>query len=74
MRIQRQFKKSAIGASSVTLVPDTGGGEGANYPVDLVISQVVLSTNSVTPYAEFFGTATGDGTKYLVTIERLSAP
>jgi len=71
MVIRRRFKKSAIGASSVTVVPSTAA-EGQSFPLDLPISQIVFSTNAVTPPAEFWGTAIGDGGEYLVTIERVS--
>lgn len=67
MRITRTFKKSAIGASSVTLVPTTAM-EPENRPTHMPISQIVVSTNAATPPAGFWGTATTDGTEYIVTI------
>ena len=69
MPIIRTFKKSAIGASSVTLVPTTAM-DATNKPNHLVISQIVVSTNGATPPAEFWNTVTTDGCEYEVTIRK----
>lgn len=71
MMLQRRFKKSAIGASSVTLVPTTVA-DPQMHPKESIVQQVVVSTNSGTPPASFWGTATADGIEYLVTIERVT--
>lgn len=68
--IQR-LKKSAIGASSVTLVPTTSGPSEA-LPNHLKGSQLVWSTGGVTPPAEFWGTAVTDGIEYEVSIRRVT--
>lgn len=65
--VSRRMKKSAIGASSVTLVPTTVA-DPANMPVDYPMSQVVFSTNGVTPPVELWGVAVGDGREFIVTI------
>lgn len=66
--IVRSFKKSAIGATDVTLIPSTAS-DGENHPGHLPASQLVVSTGGATPPAEFWGTAAADGKEYLVTIE-----
>lgn len=67
-QITRRMKLSAIGASSVTLVPATAG-DGANHPSSLPVSQVVVSTNGATPPASFWGLGTGEGRHFKVTID-----
>lgn len=69
--IVRKFKKSSIGASSVTLVPSTSG-DGENHPGDLPVSQIVVSTNGATPPSSFWNTVTTDGVEYRVTIEKVT--
>lgn len=66
-QVQRRMKKSAIGASSVTLVPTTAADPATD--VDYPISQVVISTSGVTPPIELYGVAVGDGREFLITIE-----
>jgi hypothetical protein len=64
-----RFKKSAIGASSVTLIPSTASpaamGEGA-------VSQIVVSTGGATPPGSFWGSAVADGIEYEVIFQRKS--
>lgn len=67
MLIQRRMKKSAIGASSVTLVPTTVA-DPQNFPQDYPLSQIVVSTNAVTPPVDFWGKLTTDGIEYEVII------
>lgn len=67
--INRGFKKSAIGASSVTLIPTTAG-EGESHPSHFPVSQIVVSTNGATPPADFWGTLTTDGVEYEVSIRK----
>ena len=71
MVVKGHFKKSAIGATDVTLVPSTAAPE-ESQPAHLPITQIVLSTNAATPPAEFWGTVTTDGQEFEVTIERVS--
>ena len=65
-----QLKKSAVDATSVTLIPSTTAnttqfGEAA-------ISQVVVSTSGATPPASFWGTTTTDGIEYELILQRKS--
>lgn len=69
--VVRRYKKSAIGASSVTLIPTTAADD-AILPSHLINSQIVVSTNATTPPSSFWGTAAADGKEYLVTIELVS--
>ncbi len=69
--IRRRFKKSAIGATDVTLIPSTLAPD-ENQPASLPISQIVISTNAATPPANFWGTVAADGQEYIVRIERVS--
>lgn len=71
METSRRFKKSSVGASSVTLVPTTAA-DPQNLPEHLTMSQIVVSTNGATPPADFWGTGTTDGVEYIVTIRRVS--
>lgn len=66
--ITRRMKLSAIGATTVTLVPATVG-DGSNHPTDLPISQVVVSTTGATPPASFWGLAITEGRHYKVSFE-----
>jgi len=66
--ITRRYKKSAIGAASVTLVPTTAAADPI-LPSHLVNSQIVVTTANPPP-AEFWGTVTTDGIEYEITIER----
>jgi len=72
MEIRCRLKKSAIGGSSVTLVPTTTAGDALTHPEDLPVSQVVVSTNGATPPSSFWGTATTDLKEYEVIIRRLN--
>jgi hypothetical protein len=67
--ITRRMKLSAIGASSVTLIPATDG-DGENHPNHLPISQAVFSTNGATPPAEYWGLAITEGMRFKITIEK----
>ena len=59
------MKLSAVGATSITLVPATAT-PSENSPTHLPMSQVVISTNGVTPPAEW-GTV-AQGTEYDVIL------
>lgn len=66
MEWSRMYKKSAIGGSSVTLIPSTAM-PGEVHGEAGAISQIVLTTPS-TPPAAFWGVATADGREYEVLI------
>jgi hypothetical protein len=64
-----QFKKSAIDATSVTMVPSTASpssmGEGN-------VSEIVVSTNGATPPVSFWGSEVADGIEFVVVFQRRS--
>lgn len=70
-KVVGKFKKSAIGATSVTLIPSTSGF-GETLPAHVKASQVVVSTGGATPDPKFWGLAAADGREYLVTIEEVT--
>jgi hypothetical protein len=65
-----QLKKSAIDATSVTLIPSTMNADAMLG--DSAISQVVVSTSAATPPASFWGTAVADGVEYELVLRRRS--
>ena len=71
MVLHVRLKKSAIGATDVTLVPSTLA-DGETSPNHLTVSQAVISTNGATPPGDFWGTVAADGTEYMLTIEQVS--
>lgn len=68
VRITRRMKKSAIGGTSVTLIPSTLVSESDPH---VAISNIVITTPS-TPTAAFFGTAVADGIEFEITLTRKS--
>jgi hypothetical protein len=64
-QLWRRFKVSAIGATSVTLIPSTAE-DSENHPNHLPISQIVVSTNAAAPPAEFWDAIT----EYLVGFDK----
>lgn len=71
MEARRRWKKSAIGATTVTLIPSTTGGAGEAHPAHIAPTQVVITYPS-TPPTEFWGTVTTDGIEYEEIIRRVS--
>jgi hypothetical protein len=65
-----QLKKSAIDATSVTLIPSTMNADAMLG--DSAISQVVISTSAATPPASFWGTVAADGVEYELVLRRRS--
>jgi hypothetical protein len=59
-----QYKKSAMGASSVTLVPSTMNRDAMNAAE---VTQLVLTTTG-TPPVGFWGTTLTDGVEFEVLI------
>lgn len=66
--VVKQMKKSAIGGTSVTLVPETDGSVGQETLPEFNFTQIVVTTAG-TPPAGLWGVAAADGRKYRVTIE-----
>jgi hypothetical protein len=69
--LRGRFKKSAVGATSVTLV-NTTTSDPEFSPNYAKITQLVISTNSATPPTDIWGTTAADGKEYIVTIEQVS--
>jgi hypothetical protein len=66
---RNRWKKSAIGATTVTLIPSTkGGGPSPSY---IAPTQIVITYPS-TPPVDLWGTTTTDGVEYEETIFRTS--
>ena len=69
MQTRMRWKKSAIGATTVTLVPSlSGGGPSPSY---VAPTQIVITYPS-TPPVNLWGTTTTDGVEYEETIFRTS--
>lgn len=64
-----QLKKSAIGATSVTLIPSTLNPAAMN---EAAVSEVVITTGAAAPPASFWGTAAADGVEYELLLRRKS--
>ena len=72
MEVKRRWKKSAIGASTITLVPSTVGGDGGGaHPSHIAPTQIVITYPS-TPPSDLWGTVTTDGIEYVEIIRRVT--
>jgi hypothetical protein len=65
MNVRRRMKKSAIGATTVTLIPTTAADPEAQ-PNHAALTQVVLTFAGVPP-ADIFGTVITDGLEFIIS-------
>jgi hypothetical protein len=63
------LKKSAVGATTVTLVPSTQGS-GSENKGEAGITQVVITTGAVVPPPAFWGLVAADGMEFLLTVRK----
>jgi hypothetical protein len=70
VEVMKRWKKSAIGGTTVTLIPSTT--DQSSHPGHIAPTQIVI-TYSGTPPTDFWGTTTTDGVEYIEILRRVTS-